>query len=90
MGWSIYIQESINYPFEAEYEEYSRTKGKQWKKVKVVGSMTDEDDFNWEEYYVEVELDDLIIPAKLGNLRNIKADEKTMKTLQVWNYRWGY
>lgn len=35
----------------------------------------------------KIELDDMIISENIDQLRNIKADEETMRTLQVWNYR---
>ena len=90
MGWAIYMEENIYYPFDAEYQVRRKDGTKLWTKVKVVGNETDESNFEGGSYYVEIEYNDIIIPADLDKLRNIKADEETMKTLQVWQHRNNY
>jgi len=90
MGWAIYMEDNIFYPFEAEYLVKKKSGKNEWKKVIVIDNETDESNFHGGEYYVEIELDDLLITAKLEELRNIKADEATMKTLQVWKSRNSY
>jgi len=87
MGWAIYMGDNINYPFEAEYQAKKKSGGRAWKKVMVVGNETDDSNFEGGDYYVEIEINDMVIPANLDELRNIKADEETMKVLQVWQYR---
>ncbi len=87
MGWAIYMGDNINYPFEAEYEVKKKSGEYEWKKVMVVGSETDDSNFSGGNYYVEIEINDMVIPANLDKLRNLKADEETMKTLQVWQNR---
>ena len=87
MGWAIYMEDNINYPFEAEYLVKKRSGEKYWQKVIVVNNESDELDFNIEAYYVEIELDEMLFSARLDELRNIKADEETMRTLEVWKYR---
>ncbi len=89
VGWAIYMEENIHYPFTAEYRVRKRNGTSYWKEVKVVGNETDESDFEGREYYVEIEIEDMIIPAKLSELRNIEADEKTMETLQIWRSEFG-
>lgn len=90
MGWAIYMEENIFYPFEAEYQVKKKGGKKLWTKVKVVGNETNDSNFDGGSYYVEVEYNDIVIPADLDKLRNIKADEETMKILQIWQYRNKY
>lgn len=90
MGWAIYMEENIYYPFEAEYQVKKKDGPKLWTKVMVVDNETDESNFEGGSYYVEIEYNDILIPVDLDKLRNIKADEETMKALQVWQYRNSY
>lgn len=87
MGWAIFMEENLHYPFKAEYLVRKKSGEKTWTKVMVVNSETDESSFDGSQFYVEIELNDMIISANIDKLRSIKADEKTMKTLQIWNYR---
>lgn len=87
MGWAIYMGDNMNFPFEAEYQVKKKSGKREWQKVTVVGSETDDSNFVGGAYYVEIEIDDIVIPADLDKLRNIKADEETMNTLQVWENR---
>jgi len=90
MGWAIYMEENIYYPFEAEYQVKKKDGKKLWSKVTVVGNETDESNFEGGSYYVEIEYNDILIPVDLDKLRNIMADNETMKALQVWQYRNNY
>ena len=90
MGWAIYMEENIFYPFEAEYEVKQKGGKKHWMKVMVVGNKTDDTNFKGGSYYVEIEYEEILIPVELGELREIKADEETMKTLQIWQYNQNY
>jgi len=87
MGWAIYMEDHINYPFEAEYEVRKKSGEREWKKVQVINNETDESSFDGGKYYVEIELDEIVILASLDELKNIVADEETMRTLQIWNSR---
>ena len=90
MGWAIYMEENIYYPFEAEYQVKKKDGKRLWTKIMVVGNETDDSNFEGRNYYVEVEYNDIIVPADLDKLRNIKADSETMKALQVWQHRNNY
>jgi len=86
LGWYIFLNENLNYPFEAEYQISKADGNSSWNKVKVIASESTEDDFNRNEFYVTIEVNELIIPTRLSRLKNIIADEGTIKTLQIWNY----
>ena len=87
MGWAIYMEKSLNYPFGAEYLVRKKSGENQWRKVSVIKNKTDESSFDGGPYYVDIELDDIIISVSIDELRNIKGDETTIKALQVWRYR---
>ncbi|MEO1806927.1 MAG: calcium-binding protein [Bacteroidota bacterium] len=90
MGWAIYMEENVNFPFEAEYFVKMKSGKNEWRKVSVVNSQTDPSSFDGGEWYVEIELDEFIVSAKLSELRYIKAEEETMRALQVWNHKDRY
>jgi len=90
MGWAIYMEENIFYPFEAEYEVKQKGGKRHWTKVMVVSNETDDTNFEGSSYDVEIEYEEILIPVELGELREIKADEETMKTLQIWQYNQNY
>lgn len=90
LGWATYMGDNIFYPFEAEYQVKKKNGKRIWSKIKVIGNETNDSNFEGGSYYVEIEYNDIIIPADLDKLRNIKADEETMQTLQVWQHRNNY
>ncbi len=90
MGWAIYMEENLDFPFEAEYLVKKKSGENQWKKVRVINNETNESSFEGGEWYVEIELDEIIISARLNELKSIKADKETMEALQVWNSRNRY
>lgn len=87
MSWYIFLSDNLGYPFEAEYLAERKNKKSIWEKVVVTGTASESEDFNTEEFYVTVEFDGLLIPARLSELRNIKADENCLRTIQVWEGR---
>lgn len=86
MGWAIFMSEGLNFPFEAEYQVRRKGKAAEWQKVQVVGNETDESNYEGGEFYVLVEVNEMEVPVAISKLRNIQADEETMRTLQVWEY----
>jgi hypothetical protein len=87
MGWQTYMGDNMFYPFEAEYLLKRPNNKSEWRKIKVVGNIYDDDDdtyFNGSDYYVTIEVEDLVFPAKLSKLKNIVADIDTLRTIQIW------
>lgn len=87
MGWYYYLADGLNFPFKAKYLQKKRNGENEWIEVEVIGKYSDEDEFNGEEFYVEIELHDMLIPARLSELRNLKISEEEEKVIEVWNYR---
>lgn len=87
VGWAVFLEDNISYPFEAEYEAKFKTGKHKWTRVQVINNETTESSFAGGDYYVEIEYGELILPVKLENLRKIKADEGTIRAIQVWQSR---
>ena len=87
MGWAIYMEEQLNYPFEADYMLKNISGEVTLKRVIVRGNVTNESNFTGGEYYVEVKLDEMLIKESIDELANIKADEQTLEALSVWKHR---
>jgi len=87
LGWAVFMEDNISYPFEAEYKAKFKTGQHKWAIVQVINNETTESSFAGGDYYVEIEYGELILPVKLDNLRKIKADEETMRAIQVWQSR---
>lgn len=90
MSWAIFLTDNITYPFEAEYNVHKKDNTTTWEKVKVIGNETTDSNFRGESFYVKVELRDLIIPVEVLKLRNIIADNQTLRTIQIWAYENSY
>lgn len=92
MGWAIYMEENLSFPFEAEYLVRKAKGESEWKKVGIIGIETDSSDFNGGNYYLSAVLEDvnMVIPVEVNDLKNIKADEHTLNTLQVWSHKDKY
>ena len=86
-GWGCYMDDNMNFPFEAEYLVKKRSGEKVWKKLNVVRADEDNDVYNGGEYNVEIELDDIVISVNINKLKNAEADEMTMQALQVWRHK---
>ncbi len=89
-SWAIYMTENLNFPFEASYSAKKISGESEWQKVKVVANYTNEDDFNMQNFFVEIEFNDFLIPVDLDDLKDIEADEETMEAVQVWSARNDY
>jgi len=92
MGWATYMEENLNFPFEAEYLVRKASGANEWKKVDIIGNHTDSSNYEGGEYYLSALLEDIdmIIPVKISELKNVKADEQTLQTLQIWESKDKY
>jgi hypothetical protein len=92
MGWATYMEENLSFPFEAEYLVRKASGANEWKKIGIIGNDTDSSDYEGGEYYLSALLEDvdMIIPVEISELRNVKADEHTLQTLQIWESKSKY
>ena len=90
-GWSVFMEDNINYPFEAEYKIKWKNGKSIWKKIIVLrNESSSSSTFPEANYYVEVELDEMIISVKLDDLRKVNGDLETQRALEVWKNRNSY
>lgn len=90
LGWAIFMEDNIEYPFEADYKIKCSNGKNLWKKVSAVNNLTNESNFNGEDFYVEIELDKMLIPVNVLDLKNIEADEESRKTIFIWKSKGSY
>ncbi len=90
LGWAVYMEENIFYPFEAEYKVKWKNKKSSWKKIIVINNETSQSNLTGEYYYVEIEFNEIVFTVKLNELKNVSADDETLKTIEIWNHRKNY
>ncbi|BAY93581.1 MULTISPECIES: calcium-binding protein [unclassified Tolypothrix] len=89
MGWYYYLDDTLNFPFNAKLKKKARKTGViEEKQVEVLAMAPDEDCFK--DMYVEVVYpggdDEDIFSAKLSEIEAIDADEETLEALADWQY----
>lgn len=91
-GWATYMENNLNFPFEAEYLVRKASGKNEWKKVKIIGNDSNDSNYEGGEYYLSALLEDvdMIIPVEISELKNVKADEQTLQTLQIWESKDNY
>ena len=85
MGWFYYLQDKMQFPFEAECVKERRVSPlKLGERVKVT-DMTSEDDC-MSEMFVEINLLGRTFGVPLSQLRPVDADEETLEAVEDWHY----
>ena len=84
MGWFYYMQDSLNFPFQAEVPIKKRKGEKVIQKVEVL-ELTSDEDFG-SDMKVEVSYNEDIFEVPLLSLTNIVADESTVQAIEDWKY----
>ena len=84
MGWYYYMEDKLNFPFTATVEIEKRNGQKELKKVEVLKS-TCKEEFG-EDMMVGVAFDEFVHSVPLLSLKNIEADEETLRALGDWVY----
>ena len=89
MGWAIYMEEHLEYPFTASYRVEKPDGSDAWLRVDVVDNHSSQGNYHGGDYYVKVLINGILIPAALLQLRDIQADAATMQAIEVFRYEWG-
>lgn len=85
MGWFYYLDDKIQFPFEAECVAERRISPlKKGERVQVKG-MTSESDC-MQEMFVEIELFDRAFGVPLAQLQPIDVDDDTQEAVDDWKY----
>lgn len=85
MGWEIFMDEQLSYPFEADYMIKFADGRKENTKIEVIKGLDNQSN-NIPNYLVEAIYNGLIIQVKLSDLNNIESNEDTKKAIAVWRY----
>jgi len=85
IGWYYYLEDKIQFPFQAHCIQTRRISPlKKGEQVKVI-SMTPEDDCV-REMFVEIEWQDCIFGVPLVQLQPLDVDEATEEAIADWHY----
>lgn len=89
MAWYYYLEEALNFPFNAKWTKKSRkSTTPQEKQVEVLGMAPDDECLK--DMIVEVAVingkEDDVYSARLSEIEAIDADEDTLEALADWQY----
>jgi Calcium binding len=89
MGWYYYLEEALNFPFNAKWTKKGRKSSTpQEKQVEVLGMAPDDE--CEKDMYVEVAdingKEDDVYSARLSEIEAIDADDETQEALADWQY----
>lgn len=85
MGWYYYLEDRLNFPFQAEW---INNKGDRGMEVTVVEMSSEDDclqDMLVEVGYKEGELED-VFTARLADIQPLDVDEATREAIADWHY----
>lgn len=84
MGWYYYMEENLQFPFEANII-IKKKNGRATEQIVEVLQLSSDEDFG-NDMLVEVCYNDDIFDVPLLSLKNIKADGKTIEAIEDWKY----
>ena len=88
-SWATYMEQHLAYPFTASYRVAKPDGTDAWLRVDVVGSHSNPGDYTGGDYYVEVLINGVVLPAALQALRDIQAEATTLRAIEVLRYGQG-
>lgn len=88
MGWFYYMQDELEFPFEAEMEAKNRRGEKSVIEIDVLGLSSDNENNNSPEVILEVSEkgSERVMNVGISKLQNAKGDESTQNAVAVWKY----
>ena len=84
MGWFSYMEDNLNFPFQAEAPIKKRKGEKVIQKVEVL-ELTSDEDFG-SDMKVGVSYNEDVFEVPLLSLTKISADESTIQAIEDWRY----
>ncbi len=87
-GWSIFFEETLEFPFTAIAQLKKRDGTTESKRVKVVGLSSKEDDFMSSDFNLEMEQGQYVRPIAYSALSDIQASDETLEAFQIWDFYW--
>lgn len=86
VGWVTTMNDEIDFPFSATAALKKKDGSLEQKTVQIVGLASNEDDFHSNDFFLNMEFGEYIIPIAYAQLTNIVASEQTLDLFQCWNY----
>jgi hypothetical protein len=87
-GWSIFFEETLEFPFTATAQLRKRDGTVESKQVKITGLSSKEDDFMGDDFNLEMEQGEYLRPIAYSSLSNIQASAETLEAFQIWDFAW--
>ncbi|WP_020607299.1 calcium-binding protein [Spirosoma spitsbergense] len=87
-GWSIFFDETLEFPFTATAQLKKRDGTTESKRVKITGLSSKEDDFMSDDFNLEMEQGQYVRPIAYSALSDIEASEETLEAFQIWDFAW--
>jgi hypothetical protein len=87
MGWYYYLEDKIEFPFNAEcIATDSHSPLKQGEKVSVTGMADEGSCIDGQDMFVEISWLDRVFSVPLAQLKPLDADEETIEAISDWHY----
>jgi len=88
MGWFYYMQDELEFPFEAEMESKNRRGEKSVIQIDVLGLSSSNENNNSPEVILEVSEkgSERVIDVGISKLQNVKGDESTENAVAIWKH----
>lgn len=89
-GWTIYLLDTMKFPFQAEYTGNSKLSIKENQLMTVLELVNSvyasEEELEYFIAMVEVEIGDVLYEVPLADLKMIDADKNTAQAIADWHY----
>lgn len=85
-AWYIYLEDNIEFPFEAVASLKKTDGGTAQKKVKVVGMGEEGQEVTGNDFDVEIEAGDYLCKIAFSRLSRIKASKQSLEVFAIWRY----
>lgn len=85
-AWYIYLEDNVEFPFEAVAQLKKTDGSTAQKKVKVVGLGNEEQEVTGKDFDVEIEQDDYVYKIAFSKLSKIKASAETLEAFAIWRH----
>lgn len=86
VGWITTMNDDIEFPFTAMAQLKRKDGSIEQKTVQIIGLVSDEDDFHGNDFFLNMEHGEYIVPIAYSQLTNIVASEQTLDLFQCWNH----
>jgi len=85
MGWYYYLEDHLNFPFQATCIYKRRTSPLKTGEVVKVTSMAPEDECE-HEIFVEIEYQEETLSVPLSELKGLGIDDVSLEAIEDWHY----